>query len=177
MLKFKFSIKLRNKMNFKIISLLTIFFLFLGCSNKANKYVTTSDILHEQAITQTQRTIIKDGENAQAYILVTYLNQIKHSMIKLDGKTEQFIVNIYIPSEENQKLYNEISCIINNKEQKPLKELKPSDKLLKVIPAVTSWSKYYLYEAPVNEKSKNILFKFKTNSNESSTLTFVKDYL
>jgi len=162
-------------MNFKIISLLTIFFLFVGCSNKTNKYVSPTDTLHEQALTQSKRATIQDGKQAQVYITVTYLNQITHPLVKKDDKTEKFIINVYIPSDKNQKLYDEVSVIINDKEQKFLRELKPTDKLLNLIPAVTSWSKYYLFVTPVEQRSKNISFKFKTKTHQSKILTFVKD--
>lgn len=164
-------------MNFKIISLLTIFFLFIGCSNTKNKYVLPTDILHEQALTQSKRATIKDGNQAQVYITVTYLNQIAHPLVKKDNKTEKFIINVYVPNDENQKLYDEVSVIINDKEQKFLRELKPTDKLLSLIPAVTSWSKYYLFVTPIEQRSKNITFKFKTKTNQSKTITFAKDYL
>jgi len=164
-------------MNFKIISLLTIVFLFIGCSNRNNKYVLPTDTLHEQALTQSKRATINDGKQAQVYVTVTYLNQITHPLVKKDDKKEKFIINVYGPNDEYQKLYDEVSVIINNKEQKFLRELKPTDKLLQLIPAVTSWSKYYLFEAPVKERSKNITFEFKTKTNQSKTITFVKDYL
>jgi len=164
-------------MNFKIISLLTIFFLFIGCSNRTNKYVSPTDTLHEQALTQSKRATIEDAKLAQVYITVTYLNQITHPLVKKADKTEKFIINVYVPNDENQKLYDEVSVIINSKEQKFLRELKPTDKLLQLIPAVTSWSKYYLFEVPVKERSRNITFQFKTKTNQSKIITFVKDNL
>jgi len=162
-------------MNFKIISLLTIFFLFIGCSHRTNKYVSPTDTLHEQALTQSKRATIKDAKLAQVYITVTYLNQITHPLVKKDDKTEKFIINVYVPNDGNQKLYDEISVIINDKVQKFVRQLEPTDKLLQLVPAVTSWSKYYLFEVPAKERSKNITFQFKTKTNQSNTIAFIKD--
>ncbi|WP_024955548.1 hypothetical protein [Sulfurospirillum arcachonense] len=164
-------------MNKKILYLILISFLFVGCSQKINKYAKQSDIFHEAAMTETKNTSIKDGLITKAYITVTYLNQINQKLAQENKNLEKFIVNIYVPSEERQELYKEIAFVVNDNVIENIKELKKDNKLLKFIPVVTPWSKYYLLEVIKEKRNKNIAVSFSTSENNSTTLNFVKDYL
>ena len=164
-------------MKYRILSILVISFLFIGCSQKINNYAKPTDILHEQALTQTQKVTIKSGKTIKAYITATYINQIGHELEVKNHEVEKFIVSIYISSEERQELYDEIFFIINGNEESCVRIMKKDNPLLKLIPASNPWSRYYYVEAPRNIRSKNITFRFKTLDNESTVLTFQKDYL
>jgi hypothetical protein len=154
-----------------------ILFFMSGCSQKLNEYAKPTDLLHEQALTQTQKIEIKSKTATQAYITVTYLNQIEHELAGFDEEVDKFIVSVYIPSEQNQKLYENIYFMINGESQSCVTELKNDSELLKLIPAPNPWSKYYYVEAPRKSRSKTITFSFKTFEYESRVLSFSKDQL
>ncbi len=164
-------------MNKKVLSILVFSFLFMGCSQKVNKYAKPTDILHEQSLTQTRKVEIKSKNITKVYIIVTYINQIDHELAGFDDEVDKFIVSIYIPSEQRQELYDEILFVINGKEQSCITTLKEDAPILKIIPSPNPWSKYYYVEAPRELKSKDITLKFKIFNYESRVLSFSKDYL
>ena len=79
-------------MQYKILSVLIISFLLVGCSQKINDYAQPADILHEQSLTQTQKTVLKKGLITKVFFVTTYISHIEHQLISLDEKFEQFIV-------------------------------------------------------------------------------------
>ncbi len=164
-------------MKYKILIVLIISFLFIGCSQKINNYAKPTDVLHEQALTQTQKATIKSGTTIKTYITATYINQIGHELEGKNHEVEKFIVSIYVPSEQRQELYNEITFIINGTEVSYVTTMKKDNPLLQLIPSSNPWSRHYYVEAPRNTKSKTITFRFKTLDNESTVLLFPKDYL
>ncbi len=164
-------------MKYRILSILLISFLFIGCSQKINIYAKPTDVLHEQALTQTQKVTIKSGTIIKAYITATYINQIGHKFVGVNHEVEKFIVSIYIPSEQRQELYNEIFFIINGNEESCVTTMKKDNPLLKLIPGSNPWSRYYYVEAPIEIRSKTITFSFKTFDDKSTVLLFSKDYL
>jgi hypothetical protein len=164
-------------MQFKILSILIISFLFIGCSQKINDYAKPTDILHEQALTQTQKAEIKSATQTKAYITATYINQIDDELAGIDDEVERFIVSIYIPSEQRQELYDEIFFTINGNVESCVTTLQNDNPLLKLIPAPNPWSKYYYVEAPREMRTKTITFSFKTFEYQSMILSFPKDYL
>ncbi|MDA7848112.1 hypothetical protein N8972_01345 [Sulfurospirillum sp.] len=164
-------------MQFKILSILIISFLFIGCSQKYNEYAKPTDILHEQSLTQTKKVEIKSSQATKAYITATYINQIEHELAGTNDEVERFIVSIYIPSEQRQDLYDEIFFIINGDVESCVTILQNDNPLLELIPAPNPWSRYYYVEAPREVRSKKITFSFKTFEYESRILSFPKNYL
>jgi len=163
-------------MNFKIISLLTIVFLFLGCSTKVNKYKTSSDILKEQALTLTQKAVIKDDKTIKAFAIVTYINEINHEFVEKNEEVEKFVVSIHIPGDEDQKLYKKVDFRINGKKEYTVTSLANDDALLKILPAVTLWSKYFLVEAPKDYKRRGVSFQVFVSNLSSDNMSFAANY-
>lgn len=154
-----------------------LLFVFLGCSSTPNKYAKPSDILEEQALTQTRKTMIGVNKKIKAYISATYLNQVPEKISTKDNEVERFIINLYIPSELDQEFYDKILFIINGESTLNITKLKVDDPLLNSIPAKTSWSQYYLIEGPRNFKSTNITLVFTILEDKSPVLSFTRDYL
>ncbi len=146
-------------MQYKILSILIISFLFMGCSQKINKYKKPTDILHEQSLTQTQKTVLKDGLITKMFFVTTYINQIENDRIKIDKNIEQFIVSAYVPSGEDKTRYDKLLFKVNSNEPISVKELKKDDKLLSVLPAANPWSRYYLVKAPVDDSIQGVFFE------------------
>jgi hypothetical protein len=146
-------------MKFKILSILIISFLFIGCSQKINNYAKSTDILHEQSLTQTQKTVLKKGLITKMFFVTTYISQIEHNRIILDEKLEQFIVSAYVPSGEDKTKYGQLLFRINGKEPISVNELKKDDELLTILPAANPWSRYYIVKAPVDDSTRGVFFE------------------
>jgi len=152
-------------------------FMFAGCSSKVNPYITSKDILHEQAITQTRKTTIKSDKNVKVYITATYLNQIKHELAGENKNLERFIVSVYIPNYKNKKLYKNISIKINDiNKNLSIKELNKNDPILKILSSSSIWTKYYLVEIP-SIKAKILTLNIEYLFYDSANMSFQKDYL
>lgn len=164
-------------MTYKIIFITLLALLFSGCSQKINEHARLLDPLHEQALTQTQKTVIKDGLVSKVFVVATYINQVEHELAGKNDVVDKFIVSMYVPSDQNQTLYDELSFVIDGKIQLFTKELNKDNPLIKLLPSPSPWSKYYLIEAPKKYRSKTITLSFKTHNNASPTITFQKDYL
>ncbi len=151
----------------KIMLIFITLFIFLGCSNKENMYATPADIIKEQALTQSQKVVIKEGNEIKAFVVVTYINKIKHELVSDDKKIDKFIVSIHVPSDGDKSLYNQVIFRVNSIKIKDVTELNNKDKILNILPVYTQWSKYFLVEVPHDYTKRGILFsttvaKFKT---------------
>ncbi len=161
----------------KILYSLIVVFLLAGCSDKVNIYTTPQDILHEQAITQTKKTVINSAKSIEAYITATYLNQVEHKLAGKNENLERFIVSLYVTNGEHKLLYKDISIKINNlKALQSVNELKSNDPILEILSSSNPWAKYYLIEIP-RIKTRVLTLSFDTDVYKSAKLSFQKDYL
>jgi len=159
----------------KTIAIFIFSFLFLGCSQQYNKYAKPTDILKEQALTQTKKVLIKDKETIKAFIVVTYINKINHKLAEQNEEVEKFIVSVHIPSEESQELYDKISFMVNEKKDYTVTPILNDDKLLEILPVATKWHKYYLVQAPKNHKRKGTSLKVFIENLSSINMNFTEN--
>jgi len=146
-------------MHKKILSILMITIFFIGCSQKLNEHAKPTDILHEQALTQTQKTILKEGLITKVFFVTTFINHIDTDLIEADETLNQFIVSAYVPSGEDKKNYDNLIFKVNSKDPISVRELNDNDKLLELLPAPNPWSKYYIVQSLVDDTVKGISFK------------------
>ena len=164
-------------MQFKILSILIISFLFIGCSQKINNYAKLTDLLHEQALTSTQKVIIKEKNNVKAYLTVTYLSQIKQDKIELNEEVETFLVGVYNPAEDKKKDFFNISTVkINGIEQSFTTLLKDDDPVLDIISFKNPWSTYLLVEAPKDSTKNGVTIEIFVEDIGSTKLSFHDSY-
>lgn len=146
-------------MQFKILSILIISFLFIGCSQKNNNYAKTTDILHEQSLTQTQKSVLKKGTITKVFFITTYISHINHHLVTIDENLEKFIVSVYIPSGEDKARYDNLLFKVNGKKPISIEELKKGDELLYLLPASNPWSRYYIVIAPIDNSIRGVFFE------------------
>lgn len=163
-------------MNFKIISLLAIFFIFLGCSSKTNQYATPEDILQEQALTLTQKAVFKDGSEIKAYVVVTYISKIDHKFVDKNDKVEKFVVSIRIPNEDEKDLYNKLDFSVNGEKDFTVTSLDSKADILKILPAVSSWNKYFLVKGPKNDNKRGVSLTTTIENYDSISMNFLDSY-
>lgn len=160
----------------KFIPILILLFLFIGCSQKYNEYAKSTDIVREQALTLTQKAVIKEGINVKAFIVVTYINKIDHKLVEQDESKEKFIVSIHIQSEENKELYEKISFSVNGEKDYIVTPLSNDAKILQILPAVASWNKYFLVEAQKKPKTRGVSFEVFIANYSTGNMSFHDDY-
>ncbi len=159
-------------MKFKILSILIISFLFIGCSQKINDYAKPTDLLHEQALTATQKVIIKKIDSVKAYLTVTHINQIEQNKIQLDEETEIFLLGIYIPTEDKKKDFFISTVKVNGIEQSSIALLKSDDPILDIISFKNPWSIYILVEAPKDFTKNGVTIEISSEDIGSVKLSF-----
>jgi hypothetical protein len=149
----------------------------VGCSSKVNVYQEPQDVLHEQALTQTQKVVMKLGTKEKAFITATYINEIEHELAGFNTKLERFLITIYVPSDENQSIYNEISFnVTGSDENGNVRQLKNDDPLLALLPSSNPWDKNYLFETKT-VKTKVLTLNFKHKMYGTVYLRFQKNDL
>ena len=162
------------KKRFLYILLFSIF--FIGCSQKTNRYAKPTDILHEQALTQTQKVQIKKQKKTKIYFIITYISRIDSDLLKIDNLVDKFIVSAYIPSDEDKENYKKIFFKIDRKDPIAVDELKKDSDLLSLLFSSTSWSRYYLVQAPVDSSKQGVLFEVGVKNLGSAKVEFHDKY-
>lgn len=164
-------------MYYKIFSLLFISFFFISCAQKENIYKTPLDILHDQAITQTQKTVLKEGENIRVFITATYLNEIEHPLAGVNKNIERFLVNVYAPQGGDANILDDLSLHVENSQNTIAKEeLDIDDPLLEILSFANPWAKNYLFETQ-SVQTKVLTLYFIHEKYGKVSLRFAKNYL
>jgi len=151
-------------------------FLLTGCTQKLNEYAKPTDILHEQALTQTQRTTLKKGSKIKVYFVSTYVNRINNDLIISDETMERFIISAYVPSGEDKNSYNELTFKVNGRTPFSVKELDPDDKRLSLIPAPNPWSKYYMILSETDTSKRGVFLEVGVKDIGSTKMEFHDRY-
>lgn len=172
MIKFIFK---RKKMAYRFLYILLISLVFTGCSQKVNIHTTLLDNVKEQALTQTKKARIKDGEITKAFVVVTYISEIKHESIKEDD-IEKFIVNIHIASGGDKELYDKLKFRIDGQNITKVTKLDSTNEILKLLPSHSPWAKYFLVEAPIDEEKKGVSFGLTLSSFTPISMSFSDKY-
>lgn len=164
-------------MYYKIFSLLFISFFFISCAQKENIYKTPLDILHDQAITQTQKTVLKEGENIRVFITATYLNEIEHPLAGVNREMERFVISVYAPQGDDDTLLDSLRFQLENSQNIiTTKELKSDDPLLKILPFANPWAKHYLFETQ-SVQSRILKLQVMHEKYGNALLSFAKYFL
>ena len=159
------------------ISILIISFLLAGCSQKLNEHAKPTDLLHEQALTSTQKVIVKKIDSVKAYLTVTHLNQIEQDKVALDDETEIFLVGVYIPTDDKKKDFFDISIVkVNGIEAGCITPLKNDDPILDVISFKNPWSIYLLIESPKDFTKNGVTIEISAEGIGSAKLSFYDSY-
>jgi len=159
------------------IPFLMILFMITGCSQKLNEYAKPTDLLHEQALTATQKVVIKDGKETKAYITVTHVDEIQQDKIVVDKQTNTFLIGIYIPSEDKKQDFFDLSYVkVNDVIAGCITPLKSDDPILDIISFKNPWSIYLLVEAPIDTTKKGVTLEIFLEDIGVSKLSFYDGY-
>jgi len=151
--------------------------LILGCSSKQPDASLENDKLLNFGMANSKKLeLINPDSKAKTYVLVTYLNPIKHELIT--GDYEQFIVGTYMATGEEAipkvALANfEVNTL--PKEEIKVSKLPFDSPLLKLISSSNPWTDYILVEAPKTDDI-NMTIRFENDHSGRVSAKFQKDY-
>lgn len=157
---------------------ITIFFIVLilltGCGRSAF-FGFTSSTVYNDALMHTKRTEITDKFESRVLMSATYLNGVYPD--KYSGN-EFFLIGLYISNDfrdEKAGINNPNYTITLNKEPFiKVDELDKEDPLLKQLPLINRWSRYYIAEFNQTATTQMALNIHEHDTNQSKSVTFTK---
>lgn len=130
--------------------------LMSGCASSALS-IFNKDSFYEKGLSVTQKGEIYQSMELKALVTATDLVAIDP---KTYGDAQRYFVGIYIPNDRDDKccwgLKNPDITISLNDGVKPIsvEELDRENMLVKKLPAVNNWSKYYIVSFPLQAKEE-----------------------
>lgn len=150
--------------------------LFAGCGRSAF-FGFTNSTTYKEALDHTKKGEINDKFETKALISASYLSLIYPNDERY-SKTESFLVGLYIANdyEDNKAGINNPSykLTLNDKPFVASTLLNKDDPLLKSMPLINRWSKYYIVEFELSNTSAQTLTLLEFDTNQSTAMKFVK---
>ena len=157
--------------------LLVVCALIVGCASKQPDASLENDKMLNFGMANSKKLeIINPHSKAKTYVLVTYLNPIKHELIT--GNFEQFVIGTYMATgEEATPKVALANFEVNNlpKEEIRVTPLPYDSPLLTLISTSNPWTDYILVEAP-KTKSLDMTIRFENDHSGKVSASFQKDY-
>ena len=154
---------------------LTAWFL-VGCGQSAFIGFTGSST-YVDALPHTQRTELTDRFESKALLSATYLNAT-HPDEPAYREHESFFVGLYIHNDfkgEKAGIHNPLfELTLNGAEYLSATEVDRQDPLLKLMPLVNRWSRYYIVQFPTQAGLRLQMQLNDLDTNRSAELVFLK---
>lgn len=151
--------------------------LLTGCATKQTDAKVHNDTMLNFSVANSKKIeLIDPSTTAKTYVMITYLNPIKHALITQES--EKFIVGTYMATgEQSTPLVKLANFEVNQlpKEEIKVKHLTFEDPLLALISSANPWTDYLLVEAPKTEDI-NMTISFENDQLRRVSATFRKDY-
>ncbi|WP_458701240.1 hypothetical protein ACKGJI_03810 [Sulfurospirillum sp. 1307] len=161
---------------YKFLATFMILISLTACSTTINPYEKPTDTIHEQALSASQKVVLKKDGIIKAYITVTHLNEIKNDMIKNSDENEVFLVGVYFTKEQVKNAKNEVKIEINSDKNTKNQTLKETDKLIGLIPFKNKWTHYFLVSTQKNREKRGNSIEITIKDIGSKKLFFYDDY-
>ncbi|MDR3347373.1 MAG: hypothetical protein LBN32_02030 [Helicobacteraceae bacterium] len=144
-----------------------------GCGGRSAFFDFTGSAAYAEAIAHTKSGAITDRFESKALLSASYLNAIYPNRYSGD---ETFLVGLYITNDfqrEKSGINNPMySLALNDRKYIGVETVDKNDDLLKLMPMINRWSKYYIVRFEPSEKLDLTLSEADTN--RSVTLSFSK---
>jgi hypothetical protein len=148
--------------------------LLSGCGQSAFLGFTGSSS-YIDALPHTQRTELTDRFESRALLSATYLNAT-HPDEPDYRAHESFFVGLYIDDDfkgEKAGIHNPLFHLtLNDHNYTRATEVDENDPLLKLMPLVNRWSRYYIVQFPRHGAARLTLKLTDRDTNRSVALTF-----
>lgn len=150
--------------------------LLSGCGRSAF-FTFTGSTTYAEALPHTQRAEISDRFESKALVSATYLNAV-YPGNRDYADSETFFVGLYIDKDFegakaglNNPLYTFTLNAIGYESAEPVAK---DDELLKLMPLVNRWSRYYIVRFPKQGGDKLTLRLAHPDTGRQAVLTFSK---
>jgi hypothetical protein len=161
----------------RYVFLLVVCALIVGCSSKQPDVGLENDKMLNFGMANSKKLeLFNPHSNAKTYVVITYLNPIKHALIT--GKYEQFIVGTYMATgEEALPKVALANFEINNfpKEEIKVSKLSFDSPFLTLVSSANPWTDYLLVEAPISD-TIDMTISFENDRSSRVSASFQKDY-
>ena len=151
--------------------------LLTGCATKQpNERVHNDTMLNFSVANSKKIELIDPSSTAKTYVMITYLNPIKHELITQES--EKFIIGTYMATGEQSIPFVKLANFEVNqlpKEEIKVKHLTFEHPLLALVSSANPWTDYLLVETP-KTNDINMTISFENDQLRRVSATFQKDY-
>ncbi|MDD5406084.1 MAG: hypothetical protein PHE73_03975 [Sulfurovaceae bacterium] len=156
-------------MSLKLISIVIIAGLFLGCASKEEEKLLndfSQKNIKFQQIQQTQKALYVQDNKVIGFISALYLQPKNNTLTQ--KQYEKFVLGIYSENEIVPK------AMLNGKEAINITKLTNDDKNLEGIPLKTKWNRYYMITF-MQDDAKKLVLKVSIGYLDDKELYFSKE--
>jgi len=153
--------------------LFILLLIFTGCVNPNYDGLFDTNNINQKAINYTQKGGLFNELETKAIITATYLNKVDDKF----NDADTFLVGIFIDDDfDDDKigLKNPLYKLeMNNKNYLSIEDVDKNDILLKTMPLVNRWAKYYIVKFSIS-KDINLKLQFSHKAFGTTILKFKK---
>lgn len=137
-----------------LLSSLCVALMVTGCAKTATA-LFQKDEFYERSLTFSRKADLLNSFETKAIVSATYLSAVSDEYKKMGSV---FVVGVYITNDFNDKnrsglLNPEFALRMdNNISAQTIQPLAKEDPLLKKLPFINNWAKYYLVTFPQSDK-------------------------
>jgi hypothetical protein len=151
----------------------------IGCGRSAF-FDFTGSAAYAEALPHTKRGEIVDRFESKALISASYLNAIYPNNAEYNA-TETFLIGLYIANDFSAKNKSGLnnpnySLTLNGARRISAEVVDKNNALLKLMPLVNRWNKYYIVRFAVTPAPLNLTLS-ESDTNQSATISFLKPNL
>lgn len=154
---------------------IAIALLLSGCGRSAF-FTFTGSTTYAQSLPHTQRAEITDRFESKALMSASYLSGIYPDDANYT-QGETFLIGLYITNDfekEKAGIHNPLYRItLNNQPYEEATLVDKNDELLKLMPLVNRWSRYYIVRFAPQSGALTLTLS-EQDTNRSAALTFAK---
>lgn len=151
-----------------------ILLLFTGCGRSAFFGFTSSSVYND-SLSHTKKLEINDKFESKLLLTATYLSAVYPEKY---GENESFLIGLYITDDfkdEKAGINNpNFKITLNSEPFLGATELDKEDQILKQMPLINRWSRYYIVDFEHNESSQQTLSVLDIDTNQSKSVNFTK---
>ncbi|NPA04051.1 MAG: hypothetical protein GXO61_04235 [Epsilonproteobacteria bacterium] len=158
----------------KTLTLFALLFLLLGCNSKETLSVFEPDKPYMEAMRWTAKGDISVSLENKALIIATYLNPIERKT-----GNERFFIRVYIDNDFDDPkkaglFHPGYKLLLNGIEPLKIEELEYENPLVKKMPFVEKWYRFYIVEFPKQEEEEELRLTFENEEYPPAELIFRK---
>lgn len=156
---------------------ITLFYIFIvlvlsGCGFQKNRYNEQRNEM-ESSIISTQNARVVLDDNTTALIMVTYLNNLERYE---QNSVDTIALSVYFSNQDKGKEAYDIPKVMIDEENATVIQISQDDDIVKYLPTVNKWSRYYLVMGKKDVDFERIRLNVEIYPSVQALLTLQKDF-